>query len=69
MSQLPVLRRETRALWSLHHSIGFGMRKLRSRVDRVDDIVLKLTSAASKEIKGAIADRKAQLDIAKPPHA
>jgi hypothetical protein len=69
MSTTPALRRETHALWSLHHTLGFGLRKFKSRVGRAHDAVIGLAMATSREIAGAIARHSLQPEAEKAPHA
>lgn len=69
MSHIPALRRETSALWSFHHTLGYGLRHLRSRLRHTDTVVLGLASSTSREIRECIARKTSQLTEAKPPNA
>ena len=69
MSSTPALRRETSALWSLHHTVGYGLRKFQGRVAHADPSILRLASATSREIRQSIERRTLQLSAEKPPSA
>lgn len=67
MSSIPALRRETSALWSLHHTVGYGIRKFQGRVAHADPSILHLASATSREIRQSIEKRLLQSSADKPP--
>jgi hypothetical protein len=69
MSTIPALRRETSALWSLHHTLGYGLRKFQGRVGQSEPSLQHLASATSQEILGTIKKRTSQPAELKPPNA
>ena len=69
MSTIPALRRETPALWSLHHTLGYGLRKFQGRVGQAEPSLQHLASATSQDILGTIKKRTSQLAELKPPNA
>ena len=69
MSPTPAPCRETHALWRFHHTLGFGLRKLKSRIGHADNAVITLALSMAGEIMDAIAQRSAILKEERPPHA